>query len=96
MKTCSSIEGLMKHLLSRIILSIAVAMLAHTACAESAGPSSQAKQGGRSPVKVFILAGQSNMEGQAVVDIDWKSGDTMSAGVNRHGVEDERALRGRQ
>ncbi len=26
------------------------------------------KQAGKSPVKVFILAGQSNMEGQAVVD----------------------------
>ena len=28
------------------------------------------KQPGKSPVKVFILAGQSNMEGQAVVDLD--------------------------
>jgi len=30
----------------------------------------QAAQPGRSPVKVFILAGQSNMEGQGVVDLD--------------------------
>lgn len=31
------------------------------------------KQAGKSPVKVFILAGQSNMEGQAVVDLDGKN-----------------------
>ncbi|MEI7956817.1 MAG: sialate O-acetylesterase [Verrucomicrobiota bacterium] len=30
------------------------------------------KQAGKSPVKVFILAGQSNMEGQAVVDLSGK------------------------
>ena len=30
------------------------------------------KQTGKSPVKVFILAGQSNMEGQAVVDLEGK------------------------
>jgi len=30
----------------------------------------RAGQAGKSPVKVFILAGQSNMEGQAVVDLD--------------------------
>jgi hypothetical protein len=28
------------------------------------------KQGGKSPVKIFILAGQSNMEGQGVVELD--------------------------
>jgi hypothetical protein len=37
----------------------------------SAGPVS-ARQAGGSPVKVFILAGQSNMEGQAVVDLTGK------------------------
>jgi hypothetical protein len=31
-----------------------------------------AQQAGRSPVKVFILAGQSNMEGQGVADLDGK------------------------
>ncbi|MCY3022285.1 MAG: sialate O-acetylesterase [Planctomycetota bacterium] len=31
-----------------------------------------AGQAGKSPVKVFVLAGQSNMEGQAVVDLDGK------------------------
>ena len=30
------------------------------------------KQAGKSPVKVFILAGQSNMEGAAVVDLTGK------------------------
>jgi hypothetical protein len=35
-----------------------------------AAPVASAGQAGRSPVKVFILAGQSNMEGQAVVDLD--------------------------
>ena len=30
----------------------------------------RAAQPGKSPVKVFLLAGQSNMEGQAVVDLD--------------------------
>lgn len=32
-----------------------------------------AGQPGKSPVKVFVLAGQSNMEGQAVVDLDGKN-----------------------
>lgn len=32
----------------------------------------QPRQAGKSPVKVFILAGQSNMEGQAVVDLAGK------------------------
>jgi len=36
------------------------------AAAQAAG----AAMAGKSPVKVFILAGQSNMEGQAVVDLD--------------------------
>ena len=31
------------------------------------------KQAGTSPVKVFILAGQSNMEGQGVADLDGKT-----------------------
>ena len=33
-------------------------------------PPLRAGQAGKSPVKVFILAGQSNMEGQGVVDLD--------------------------
>ncbi len=35
--------------------------------------SAPTKQAGKGPVKVFILAGQSNMEGQAVVDLDGKN-----------------------
>jgi hypothetical protein len=35
-------------------------------------PASHERQAGKSPVLVFILAGQSNMEGQAVVDLDGK------------------------
>lgn len=51
-----------------IVLLAALAALAHSAPVASA----PAKQAGRSPVKVFILAGQSNMEGQAVVDLTGK------------------------
>ncbi|MEI6534717.1 MAG: sialate O-acetylesterase [Verrucomicrobiaceae bacterium] len=38
----------------------------------SSTPGQPVKQAGKSPVKVFILAGQSNMEGQAVVDLTGK------------------------
>jgi hypothetical protein len=48
-------------MVGRIVL---LAALVLTALPATAG------QTGRSPVKVFILAGQSNMEGQAVVDLD--------------------------
>lgn len=40
--------------------------------AHAAAPGGSSKQAGTSPVKVFILAGQSNMEGQAVVDLTGK------------------------
>ena len=43
------------------------------AMAEHADQTGPARQAGRSPVKVFILAGQSNMEGQAVADLDGKN-----------------------
>ncbi|MBM4041652.1 MAG: sialate O-acetylesterase [Planctomycetes bacterium] len=46
---------------SRVALQTALLALAAVA---------HAGQAGRSPVKVFLLAGQSNMEGQAVVDLD--------------------------
>ncbi len=45
----------------RLIIAVALAMLPRLAAAELP------------PVKVFILAGQSNMEGQAVADLDGKS-----------------------
>src|SRR5207245_1701653 len=37
------------------------------------GTSFAADRPGQNPVKVFILAGQSNMEGQAVTDLDGKN-----------------------
>jgi len=49
--------------LAAVCFVVAAAVLA-------AGPMASAGQPGKSPVKVFILAGQSNMEGQAVVDLD--------------------------
>ena len=48
---------------ARLVLPVAITALI---AAQAAG----AAMAGRSPVKVFILAGQSNMEGQAVVDLD--------------------------
>ena len=65
---------------------------------ESAHP---AKQAGKSPVKVFILAGQSNMEGQAVADLEGKDyndgkgtlnmlmGDPAKAVLMRHLKDDQ-------
>ena len=41
----------------------------HVALARQAEQSTPLKQGGKSPIKVFILAGQSNMEGQGVADL---------------------------
>jgi len=41
--------------------------------AEPPASTQSVKQGGKSPLKVFILAGQSNMEGQAVADLDGKN-----------------------
>ena len=35
-------------------------------------PAEAAKPAGKGPLKVFILAGQSNMEGQAVADLEGK------------------------
>ena len=52
----------------RIVLLLALVSLEQTA---PAAPS-LLRQSGTSPLKVFILAGQSNMEGQAVVDLTGK------------------------
>lgn len=49
--------------LMRLVV-VAMTMFAHPAFAQ---------QTGKSPVKVFVLAGQSNMEGQAVVDLAGKN-----------------------
>ncbi len=59
-----------KHIAGIILPALlGLAILANPAIAQPAAPSRPAKQAGKSPVKVFILAGQSNMEGQAVVDL---------------------------
>lgn len=49
-----------------------VAGFSGTIIGHTSDPPKAVKQAGRSPVKVFILAGQSNMEGQAVVDLGGK------------------------
>jgi len=52
-----------KHVLESILVAgVSLAVPAHPAPAEPAPP-----QAGKSPVQVFILAGQSNMEGQGIV-----------------------------
>jgi hypothetical protein len=51
---------------------VAAALLGQARCATATGAQAGRKQPGKSPVKVFILAGQSNMEGQAVADLDGK------------------------
>jgi len=53
----------MREWLASIIALAALSVLALTRPVE-------AGQAGKSPVKVFLLAGQSNMEGQGVVDLD--------------------------
>jgi len=53
------------------ILAFAIGALPLPAFAGEAGKAS--KQPGKSPVKVFILAGQSNMEGQGVADLEGKN-----------------------
>ena len=53
----------MKPMRARSVAVAALMVLARPAPLE-------AGQAGKSPVKVFLLAGQSNMEGQAVVDLD--------------------------
>jgi len=40
--------------------------------AQPADPGKPLKQAGKSPIKVFILAGQSNMEGQGIIKLDPK------------------------
>jgi hypothetical protein len=66
----------MKRCMIHAVVVLAAAVLtqpAPTPAAETGGaPSQSPKQAGKSPVKVFILAGQSNMEGQAAADLEGK------------------------
>ncbi len=49
---------------------VVLALLADPVSAQAADPVTPppAPQAGRSPIKVFVLAGQSNMEGQGIID----------------------------
>ncbi len=51
-------------------------------------PHLQAGQPGKSPLKVFILAGQSNMEGQGVVDMDHEQYYNGGRGNLEHAMRD--------
>ena len=80
----------MRRNLAGIILLAALAALAHPVLAQTAVPSKTPKQAGKGPVKVFILAGQSNMEGQAVVDLagkDYNEGRGTLAALMRDPVK---------
>lgn len=48
---------------------VVIALLAAAPATAAGGSSAMPKQTGSSPVKVYVLAGQSNMEGAAVVDL---------------------------
>jgi hypothetical protein len=61
-----------KTLLLAALCAGALPVFSDSALAAPDSPAKAAKQAGKSPVKVFILAGQSNMEGQSVVDLTGK------------------------
>jgi hypothetical protein len=54
---------------SILIVCLAAGLIQPLLLAQTPVSSQAAQQSGKSPVKVFILAGQSNMEGQAVADL---------------------------
>ena len=53
-----------------VLAAAALAMVAHPLAAREAAPGAPPNPAGKGPVKVFLLAGQSNMEGQGVVSMD--------------------------
>ena len=55
-----------------LIAAVCVGALPALSDCAVAAPGASSKQAGTGPVKVFILAGQSNMEGQSVVDLTGK------------------------
>jgi alpha-galactosidase len=60
-----------KQIIGAVLLAAAgLAAMTHPVPAQQSDPSKPPKQAGKSPVKVFILAGQSNMEGQGVIKMD--------------------------
>jgi alpha-galactosidase len=58
--------------MSTVDTRIAIRMLMAVAFAMMLAAAAEAGQPGKSPVKVFVLAGQSNMEGQGVIESDPK------------------------
>ncbi len=56
----------------RLVLLGAILQLLPLVCLGTSSVAQDVQQAGNRPVKVFILAGQSNMEGQAVVDLAGK------------------------
>jgi len=65
----------------------ATVLLAFLAALMLAGPA-RAGRAGKGPVKVFILAGQSNMEGQGVVDLDHEQYYNGGRGTLQHVMRD--------
>jgi alpha-L-fucosidase 2 len=59
-----------RTLLIALHCAAALVVLSGSALAQQTVPAKSTKQAGKGPLKVFILAGQSNMEGQAVADLD--------------------------
>lgn len=56
-----------------LICMVSMSLMANAAIAEDANDGKPQKKS-KGPVKVFILAGQSNMEGQGSVDRDYNEG----------------------
>ena len=89
---------MMKHFILATLLA---------AWAQALTPAQAAKPAGKGPLKVFILAGQSNMEGQAVADLegkDYNDGkgtlqflmrDPAKAGLFKHLRDESRPMDGR-
>jgi hypothetical protein len=67
----------MKNPAAKAILAVtvAVALLDAALGAQTPASSKQPKQAGKGPVKVFLLAGQSNMQGQGLVTMKDKEGN---------------------
>ena len=59
-----------------------VALLNAPLAAQTAVPTKPTKQTGKSPIKVFILAGQSNMEGQGLVTMKDEAGNEKPGTLN--------------
>jgi hypothetical protein len=59
-----------KHIAGVLAVAAVLSLITTPVLAQQSDAGKSLKQAGKGPVKVFILAGQSNMEGQAVVDLD--------------------------